>query len=1130
MHKTGLRKKIILTILSVGVLSVTIGLITTAWQGTAALREALGDNFEGLAQETAQKVDLAMTREVAELRPVRSSDVILSAVLESNHRLDGLPEEEVARRIQESATLEKAKQLSNNASAFLKETIRISEKDGTQLSSVVVDKRGLLVAGTNASLPYRFDREGWWRTVLRMQNDTVFLSNVYQEKTTDRFVFDLAIPIYNPASAEIIGAIKITFDLKGFLSPLIIKTRFGNTGHAMLIDSDGTVLACPILPTGMHIPQGELVRLVTAMEQGWVIAEDDGHGGKDSIVGFSPVEGVIRIAGLAGGNRWHSFIRQAPEETYAPIDSLLRAILAAGGLSIGFLAIIGFFASKKLVEPIHLLHLGAEEIGKGALNHRLNIRTGDEIEQLAEEFNQMAEKLNASYTNLEDQVRDRTMELRETVEQLQEMDRLKSEFLSNMSHELRTPLTSIIGFSEILLDKVSGGLNETQTRYVQNMSNSGHDLLEIIGNILDLSKIRSGKMQINARPCQIDEVIDAARATVMPLIKKKGLHLEREIDDALPVIFADEGKVRQILLNLLSNAVKFTAETGTIAIRGRLVSVEGTASVEISVADTGMGIRQNDLEMIFSEFRQVDASYTRDNPGTGLGLPITKHFVEMHGGKIWVESMPGRGSTFTFSLPLRTTVIEGLEPAVEAEGVASEKTERISSKMPRTTEQVADPDLSAVQTSEESESPTILVVEDDRAASELIRIYLEREGYKVVTAYDGAEAVEKARLLLPFAITLDIMLPKKDGWQVLQELQSFPETMNIPIIILSMVDDPETGFSLGAVDYLLKPLDKEALLKSLSKLSLVERSQLKPVTILLIEPDREVAQSITAILEETAFGLILATDIEQGVLLALEAQPDIILSGIGGFPDQSSLDLPKKMARYRTIKDIPVIVYLHGELTLEVQEQLEGEIRKILHFDGGSIKEALLSEIKKYEKLYPDKARMIDGLTGLFNERYMKSRLSDEVERAFRYKRTFSLVVSNVDAFKAYNERNGVENGNKVLSDIANIFKENLRLADVVFRIGGSTLLVLMTETIQRPSILVAEKLRRLVESHLFPSHDPQSGEHLTISIGVSTFFKDAKTSEMIIGKAFDALEKAKASGGNCVLGSTTMDGEGSEQ
>jgi len=1147
--KVRLRQKLIITILVAGVLSVSIGLIITAWLGTNALRKTLGANFEGLANETAHKVDLAMIREVADLQHISGSDRVIGAIKARNAAYEGLSERQVLDKIQRDEEAwrrgepwNEAAALSAAASAFLDASMKIEKKEKIQYATFVTDRRGILVASTHVDdiqklTPFAHQKEKWWQEATRMGQGDVFLGNIFHDEASNQFLFGLAIPIFDSPSSDTpvkgsstraIGALEIIFDVKAFLTPLIDKTRFGDTGHAMLIDSEGVVLACPILPTGMHIPEGPLITAVTAMNSGWIIAEDDAHGGKDSIVGFSPVEGMTSKA--FDGNRWHSFIRQAPEETYTPISALLRAILFSGGLSIGFLVIIGMVVAKRLVEPIHLLQSGAEAIGKGDLDYRLNIRTGDEIEALADDFNRMAERLDESYTTLEEKVKDRTMELRDTVERLQEMDRLKSEFLSNVSHELRTPLTSIIGFSEILIDQVSGDLNPTQMGYVRNMFNSGHNLLEIISNLLDLSKIRSGRMQIHLRPCRLNEILDSVSATIAPLIEKKHLRLERAVEEVLPDISADEGKVRQILLNLLSNAVKFTGEGGGIKIGGKRVSYEGQSFVEIYVKDTGVGIRQNDLEMIFDEFRQVDASYTRDNPGTGLGLPITKHFVEMHGGRIAVKSALGAGSTFSFSLPVDLSAVE----RIKTEGLGAERPPQrqvrpgLEEKREEKSATLEPRARTRPFPSEETKNqPMILVVEDDRQASELIGLHLIRAGYQVVYAYDGNEAVEKAKEIIPFAITLDIMLPGKDGWQVLEALQGDPNTRDIPVIILSMVEDQENGFSLGAVDYLMKPLDKDALLKSLSKLDLLRKAVDKPVTILLVEHDPEIGEMIKEILSDTAFGVISASEIEEGITLALEGRPDIILLGLTGFPGQNGMDLPSRLMDHRIIKDIPVIVYIREDLTPELKLKLEGEIRKIIQFDGGSIKDDLLAEIKKYEKLYPDKARMIDGLTGLYNERYLRSRLSDEVDRAFRYKRAFSLVAANVDHFRGFNERNGLEDGDKALKDIGEAFRQNLRLADPISRFGGATFMVLMTETIQRPGILVAEKLRRIVESLPFPRQDGQGEERLTISVGVATFMKDAKTVEGMIRKVFDALERAKQLGGNQVVCANPVDEAG---
>jgi CheY-like chemotaxis protein/two-component sensor histidine kinase len=311
--------------------------------------------------------------------------------------------------------------------------------------------------------------------------------------------------------------------------------------------------------------------------------------------------------------------------------------------------------------------------------------------------------------------------------------------------------------------------------------------LTLINDILDLSKVEAGQTELHAEEFSVAEVIRGVLNTIMPLAAKKQITVEEAIDPALPTLVIDVGKVKQILYNLLSNAVKFTPEQGRIGVRAARRHEE----VWFVVWDTGIGITPEDLGRIFEEFQQVETTAARQYEGTGLGLTLAQKFVELHGGRIWMESAPGQGSTFTFTLPL-------VEPPAVPVAEHSEP--------------------------QESNPLLVLVVEDDAKTRELLRFSLIKEGFRVEEARDGEEAVRKARALQPVLITLDILLPRKDGWEVLRELKEDAVTRDIPVIIISLVDDLERGFSLGAADYLLKPFDREDFLRRLGRYSLTTES------------------------------------------------------------------------------------------------------------------------------------------------------------------------------------------------------------------------------------------------------------------------------------------------------------------
>lgn len=1269
MRKTGLRRKTVLALLVIGTVPVVVGIMVIYFIGTAKLKEAMGANFQGLATETARKVDLLLSNEISNLEGLTRTLDIGLAVGASNLHYERLTPALINRQLSEASTRwgrqDQDGLLFNSASRYLKNYIRGEHSEKTYLALFVTDRQGALVASINHFPDYLHIKEGWWKETYHGGKGRVLISDLVRESSVQAFAVHTSVPILDERTHQFLGVIKAIYNIDEFLKPSIHPVQFGKTGHAMLIDSAGIVIICPILPTGSHVTNVPLMQAVTSPQPGWITAQNDAHGGINSIVGFAPIEKVNFIASQAGKSRWHSFIRQDPKELYTPINVLLWYASVSGLLLIGSIVVLGTVISKRLVEPVHLLQIGAERIGEGDLDHRLSITTNDEIEELANEFNQMASQLKESYTNLEQRVADRTRELtalnliastvnesldlheiledtlvkvlevmrveagairilneerrtlvlmssrgfpeefiqdlqevnlgefiagqvgqlgkpivianaaedprykeesrlirigflsiacvpikskeripgtltlasrvprnfsaqdlqllssignqigtaienarlyereQQMVERLREMDRFKSEFLSNMSHELRLPLTAILGFSELLLDRIPGNLTEDQEEYIKNMQSSGQHLLEIINNLLDLSKIKAGKMELHVTKFEIKDLVENVERTVTPLVTKKKLSLDTLVAADLPLAAADQSKVKQILLNLLSNAIKFTPSGGRITISARPDTVKGQPYVAISVADTGIGIRIEDQPKIFDEFKQLDASHTREYPGTGLGLTITKRFVEIQGGTIWVESQQGRGSTFTFTLPIHVPVgEEQVAPRPQPIPVAAESLDIYSpSETPR---------------APETARPTILVVEDDPRVSQLITLYLAQEGYQVEHAMDGDEAIEKAKALKPFAITLDIMLPKRDGWEVLQHLKLLEETKDIPVIIISIIENRELGFSLGAADYFTKPIDRRALLESLKKHSLTTKVKRKPVNVLIIDDDPQILQLMSATLEAEGFGVIKTQRAEEGISLALEIQPDLIILDLL-MPEVNGFEALRQLKQHPTVKNIPVIVSTAKDLTPEDRQLLTGQIREVVK-KGGSFLETLREEIRKFEKLYPDKARMVDGLTGLYNERYFQNRLADETSRALRFRRKFAMILTNIDHFRELNNRYGAEAGDRILREMAELFRKSTRAANPFCRCGGSTFAVILTETTKEAAADVAEKMRAMVEQHPFPYREAFPNGRLTISVGVTSFFDDAENNEQLIAAAYKALEEAKRQGGNWVV------------
>ena len=496
---------------------------------------------------------------------------------------------------------------------------------------------------------------------------------------------------------------------------------------------------------------------------------------------------------------------------------------------------------------------------------------------------------------------------------LQELDQLKDQFLANMSHELRTPLNSIIGFSEVLIDGLVGEMTAEQKDCVQDILSSGEHLLTLINDILDLSKIEAGRMKLNPATVDASELLEKVQTTISSLIEKKSQTLEFELEDGIPPFIADPVRLKQVLLNLLSNANKFTPQEGLITLSCRLAD---PATILFTVSDTGIGVKPEDQEIIFEEFRQVDGSATREITGTGLGLAISKRLVEMHGGHIWIESEYGKGATFSFLLPLA--------------GPPKQKLESL-----------ADPILS-------SEDRTVLIVEDDQHFSNLLAFYLSSEGYTPVQHYSGASVLERARKLEPALITLDIVLPEQDGWDVLHALKSDPQTKDIPVLFISEVEGGNLSFSLGAMDYLVKPIRRDDLRSLLEKLASLEAAK-REIKVLVVDDDPNLVPMLQEMLLGEPCTLLTALNGEEGLKLALNERPDVVLldlmmQGMNGF------DVLEKLQANPATADIPIIILTAKDVTAEESKFLKRHTQGLMH-KTSLTPQSLLAELRHLESL-----------------------------------------------------------------------------------------------------------------------------------------------------------------------------------
>ncbi len=568
------------------------------------------------------------------------------------------------------------------------------------------------------------------------------------------------------------------------------------------------------------------------------------------------------------------------------------------------------------------LREASDRMMKGSVDQVVTLDTRDELGQVVTSFNKVAFRLRDEWTQARDesarariaeaQLREHEEELVHAKEGAEEANRSKSQFLANMSHELRTPLNAIIGYSEMLQETAEDVGQSDFIPDLKKIHGSGKHLLALINDILDLSKIEAGKMTLFSETIDVADLVQDVATTVHPLVQKNGNTLEIQAGAALGTLNADLTKVRQCLFNLLSNACKFT-ERGTVRLSVERMTLLDRAWFRFQVSDTGIGMTPEQMGKLFQAFSQADASTTRKYGGTGLGLALSRRFCQLMGGDITVASKAGQGSTFTMQLPA--------EPSAPAVTVA---------------------DVKPARTAPAPMAPhaeTVLVVDDEVAVLDLMTRYLTREGFHVVTATTGAEALPLARQTRPCAITLDVMMPGMDGWAVLTALKNDPQLADIPVIMCTMVDDKTMGYALGATEYLVKPIDRKRLAAILKKY----RCPHPPCPVLLVEDHAPTRALMAQMLRGAGWQVAEAENGRSALECVAANLPALILLDLM-MPVMDGFEFVRQLRKVQAYRSIPVVIVTAKDLTEEDTKQLYGHVTAILH-KGAYNKDDLLREV-----------------------------------------------------------------------------------------------------------------------------------------------------------------------------------------
>ncbi len=659
-----IKGRIVLAIVLVGCVPLFIGLLLAYVSGMRSLRDVIGGNFQTIAAQAADRVTLLVQGEIQGVRLLASAPLRVRQPVELANR--SYPDDrskvtaliEGRMQVWEQRTKAAPHLLNAELSRFLLET---KIRDGDKMVGLLItDRYGALVAASSEPDHYFFGEESWWNAVQAGGTERVYISDVVARHAgsfrTPEETIDIAVPILDDRQHSVIGAIKASYRFDALLA-MINQIRIGQTGHAMLFSADGQPLICPILPRQAHRIPEPLMRMIVSVDPGWGIADDDGHGAQDTVVGFAPVRGLG-----SPGKTWHIFVRQQPSESYAPIRDQLRNVALIGVVMIGLLAAMGRYVATRIARPIQTLHRGVEAISQGTYDGPLDIKTGDEFEELAAAVHRMADRLKASRTELEAlnaeltrRVEEKTAEMAKQMRKLEFSERLATlgKVASGIAHEINNPLGIILNRIECMeAEAAQTPLPDEVARDLAALRSQAERISRVTKSMLTLSRGAATTL----KPLDLNCVVRSCLAVAGERVTAHRIRLASALAATLPPVMGDRDRLETVVLNLINNAidaVQGAADPGLVTIgTGTRRTAEGEW-VELTVTDNGPGISDEILGRIFDPFFTTKAT----GQGTGLGLFLSYGIVAEHRGRL--EAANGDvGACFTVSLPALATAAE----------------------------------------------------------------------------------------------------------------------------------------------------------------------------------------------------------------------------------------------------------------------------------------------------------------------------------------------------------------------------------------------------------------------------------------------------------------------------------------